>query len=544
MRKVILSSLVVASVAFGGEDVVKYADNFNPFADGVLNLGAVLELDSDKVIGYAYCTKDGQYAIDFATYNSNVDKTGEYTKVYKLPEEFKDACKTILDSGSKITRNFDTKSVPGCMLIESTATNNNGSVKYNEYGCYNKDPYRPFGVKVPSVKEYNGEDAGAYAGSVMNDIQKWNTDHNTRYNYLWEDHGENRDRYTVEGLKKRAIKSDMLGDYVDSDGNLLYTIYVENNKLAYLVDGKKYYIDAATLKKNPRLAAAGNLYYNSHYGKDKADFKVETRYYCLDSETGSEGSDAASFGYAVTIVNNHEVEKRIVTNAEAGGRVKFGCYRDSIGLPMTKDMVNEMTYAGRNFLKPAVPTKIKRDKSESKDVDISKLETESATVAQPEQNTANLSPKDKIVALLKNATIPGIKIDEKGRYLGEVGGYGEGKATITLPNEEEIEFAPSEAFNALAADYKDYVKDMENGSFFYACDTPTMEKADKNSPLFGYAYIIYNGHAISSVPAYVNGSFKCDKSLINKELNQAQFYKLYEQSFSKLKSHPAVAKKM
>lgn len=541
MRKIIVSSLLAASCVFAGEDVVKYADSFNPFADGVLNLGAVLELDSDKVIGYAYCTKDGQYAIDFATYNSNVDKTGEYTKVYKLPEEFKDACKTILDSGSKITRNFDTKSVPGCMLIESTATNNNGSVKYNEYGCYNKDPYRPFGVKVPSVKEYNGEDAGTYASSVMNDIQKWNTDHNTRYNYLWEDHGENRDRYTVEGLKKRAIKSDMLGDYVDSDGNLLYTIYVENNKLAYLVDGKKYYIDAATLKKNPRLAAAGNLYYNSHYGKDKAEFKVETRYYCLDSETGSEGSDSASFGYAVTIVNNHEVEKKIVTNFEANGRVKFGCYRDSIGVPMTKDMINETTYAARSFLKPAIPTKIKRDKAESKDADISKLETESTTVAQPEQNTANLSPKDKIVALLKNATVPGIKIDAKGRYIGTVGGYGDGKAIITLPSEEEIEFTPTEAFNALAADYKEYLKDMD-GAYFYACDVPTMEHPDKNSPLYGYSYIIYNGHAVASAPAYVNGSFKCDKNLINKELTQDQYYKLYEQSFAKLKVNPDVKK--
>lgn len=543
MKKVILSSLVVASVAFGGEDVVKYADNFNPFADGILNLGAVLELDSDKVIGYAYCTKDNQYAIDYFTYNSNVDKVSEYTKVYKLPEEFKDACKTILDNGSKITRNFDTKSVPGCMLIESTATNSNGSIKYNEYGCFNKDPYRPFSLKLPAIKEYNGEDAGIYASSVMNDIQKWNTDHNVRYSYLWEDHGENRDRYTVDQLKKRAIKSDMLGDYVDSDGNLLYSIYVENNKLAYVVDGKKYYIDAATLKKNPRLAAAGNLYYNSHYGKDKADFKVETRYYCLDSETGSEGSDAASFGYAVTIVNNHEVEKRIVTNFEANGRVKFGCYRDSIGVLMTKDMIHETTYAARNFLKPAIPTKIKRDKAESKDADISKLETESAPVAQPEQDTANLSPKDKIVALLKMSTVPGIKIDAKGRYIGTVGGYGDGKAIITLPNEEELEFVPTDAFNALAADYKDYLKDMNNGAYFYACDVPTMEHPDKDSPLYGYSYIIYNGHPVAAAPAFVNGSFKCDKNLINKELTQDQYYKLYEQSFAKLKVNPDVAKK-
>lgn len=543
MRKVILSSLVVTSMTFAGEDVVKYADNFNPFADGILNLGAVLELDSDKVIGYAYCTKDNQYAIDFATYNSNVDKSGFYTKVYKLPEEFKDACKIMNSNDSKITHSFDTKSVPGCLLIESTATNNNGSIKYNEYGCYNKDPYRPFGIKLPAIKEYNGEDAKTYVDSIMSDIQKWNTEHHAEYNYLWEDHGENRDRYTTDGLKKRAIKSDMLGDYVDSDGNLLYTIYVENNKLAYVVDGKKYYIDAATLKKNPRLAAAGNLYYNSHYGKDKAEFKVETRYYCLDSETGSEGSDAASFGYAVTIVNNHEVEKRIVTNFEANGRVKFGCYRDSIGVPMTKDMAHETTYAARNFLKPAIPTKIKRDKAESKDADISKLETESTTVAQPEQNTANLSPKDKIVALLKASTVPGIKIDAKGRYIGEVGGYGDGKAIITLPNEEEIEFVPTDAFNTLAADYKEYLKDMD-GAYFYACDVPTMEHPDKNAPLFGYSYIIYNGHPVASAPAYVNGSFKCDKSLINKELTQAQYYKLYEQSFSKLKPNPAVAKKM
>lgn len=542
MKKVILSSLVVASMTFAGEDVVKYADNFNPFADGILNLGAVLELDSDKVIGYAYCTKDNQYAIDFATYNSNVDKSGFYTKVYKLPDEFKDACKIMNSNDSKITHSFDTKSVPGCLLIESSATNNNGSIKYNEYACYNKDSYRPFGIKLPAIKEYNGEDASTYVDSVMNNIQKWNTEHHAEYNYLWEDHGENRDRYTVDGLKKRATKSDMLGDYVDSDGNLLYTIYVENNKLAYVIDGKKYYIDAATLKKNPRLAAAGNLYYNSHYGKDKAEFKVETRYYCLDSETGSEGSDAASFGYAVTIVNNHEVEKRIVTNFEANGRVKFGCYRDSIGVLMTKDMIHETTYAARNFLKPAIPTKIKRDKAESKDADISKLETESTTVAQPEQNTANLSPKDKIVALLKNATVPGIKIDAKGRYIGTVGGYGDGKAIITLPSEEEIEFTPTEAFNALAADYKEYLKDMD-GAYFYACDVPTMEHPDKNSPLYGYSYIIYNGHAIASAPAYVNGSFKCDKNLINKELTQDQYYKLYEQSFAKLKINTDVAKK-
>lgn len=542
MKKVILSSLVVASMTFAGEDVVKYADNFNPFADGVLNLGAVLELDSDKVIGYAYCTKDNQYAIDFATYNSNVDKSGFYTKVYKLPDEFKDACKIMNSNDSKITHSFDTKSVPGCLLIESTATNNNGSIKYNEYGCYNKDPYRPFGIKLPAIKEYNGEDAKTYVDSIMSDIQKWNTEHHAEYNYLWEDHGENRDRYTTDGLKKRAIKSDMLGDYVDSDGNLLYTIYVENNKLAYIVDGKKYYIDAATLKKNPRLAAAGNLYYNSHYGKDKAEFKVETRYYCLDSETGSEGSDSASFGYAVTIVNNHEVEKRIVTNFEANGRVKFGCYRDSIGVPMTKDMINETTYAARSFLKPAIPTKIKRDKAESKDADISKLETESTTVAQPEQSTTNLSPKDKIVALLKNATVPGIKIDAKGRYIGTVGGYGDGKGLITLPSEEEIEFVPSEAFNALAADYKEYLKDMD-GAYFYACDVPSMEHPDKNAPLFGYSYIIYNGHPVASAPAFVNGSFKCDKNLINKELTQDQYYKLYEQSFAKLKVNPDVAKK-
>lgn len=541
MKKVILSSLVVASVAFASEDVVKYADNFNPFADGVLNLGAVLELDSDKIIGYAYCNKDNQYAIDFATYNSNVDKSGFYTKVYKLPEEFKDACKIMNSNDSKITHNFDTKSVPGCLLIESTATNNNGSIKYNEYGCYNKDPYRPFGIKLPSIKEYSGEDAKTYVDSVMNDIQKWNIEHHAEYNYLWEDYGENRDRYTPGELKKRAIKSDMLGDYVDSDGNLLYTIYVENNKLAYIVDGKKYYIDAATLKKNPRLSAAGNLYYNSHYGKDKADFKVETRYYCLDSETGSEGSDSASFGYAVTIVNNHEVEKRIVTNFEANGRVKFGCYRDSIGVPMTKDMINETTYAAKNFLKPAIPSKIKR---ENKDADISKLETESAPVAQPVQDTANLSPKDKIVALLKTPTIPGVKIDEKGRRLGDVSGYGEGSAIITLPNEEEIEFTTNEHFNKLAADYKDYCNDMKNGSYFYACDVPTMEKADKNSPLMGYVYVIYNGHAVHSFPAWTNKGFKCDKSLINKELSQAQYFKVLEVSSSKFKSHPAVAKKM
>lgn len=84
---------------------------------------------------------------------------------------------------------------------------------------------------------------------------------------------------------------------------------------------------------------------------------------------------------------------------------------------------------------------------------------------------------------------------------------------------------------------------MENGAFFYACDVPTMKNPDKNSPLFGYAYVIYNGHTVTSAPAIINGSFKCDESLINKELTQEQYYKLYEQSFSKLKVNQDVAKK-
>lgn len=109
--------------------------------------------------------------------------------------------------------------------------------------------------------------------------------------------------------------------------------------------------------------------------------------------------------------------------------------------------------------------------------------------------------------------------------------------------EEEIEFVLTDAFNKLAADYKEYLKDTENGAYFYACDVPTIEKADKNSPLFGYSYIIYNGHPVASAPAFVNGSFKCDKNLINKELTQEQYYKLYEQSFTKLKVNPDVAKK-
>ena len=83
-----------------------------------------------------------------------------------------------------------------------------------------------------------------------------------------------------------------------------------------------------------------------------------------------------------------------------------------------------------------------------------------------------------------------------------------------------------------------------DGAYFYACDVPTMEKADKNSPLMGYVYVIYNSHAVYSFPAWTNKGFKCDKSLINKELTRDQYLKVLEVSGSKFKSHPAVAKKM
>jgi len=245
------------------------------------------------------------------------------------------------------------------------------------------------------------------------------------------------------------------------------------------------------------------------------------------------------------IVDGKTVFKTPVPNGASKGQFPYVCNVADKGRELNNKQYQALKDAAVLVSKPVQidenrKSTIDDEPAEAKVQDRSVNTNAVPRAEEPVDNT----PKGKIVALLKKASIPGIKIDAKGRYIGEVGGYGNGRAIITLPSEEEIEFAPSEAFNKLAADYKEYLKDMENGAFFYACDVPTMKNPDKNSPLFGYAYVIYNGHTVTSAPAYVNESFKCDKGLINKELSQEQFYKLYEQSFSKLKPNPAVAKKM
>ena len=112
---------------------------------------------------------------------------------------------------------------------------------------------------------------------------------------------------------------------------------------------------------------------------------------------------------------------------------------------------------------------------------------------------------------------------------------------IDLPNDEEIEYSiPADsALNQLGKDLLAAARDLENQVYAYGCDFPLVQNPGKNTPEIGVVYVVYNGHAVASIPAYINGSFKCNKNMVNKELSQKDYFKLYELAINKAKKHPA-----
>jgi len=375
-------------------------------------------------------------------------------------------------------------------------------------------------------------------------ILDWNANNSDKINALWLDKdSDSRYKYTTKEIKELALSDKMFGRVVDQDGVLLYETNIFNDKPGIRIADKVIDITEDDFSKHPALKAAYDGYAKT-IGNNSGRYVLG----CEESASIAEGSDSLPTNYAYIIVDGKAVFKTPVPNGASKGQSPYLCNKADSGRELNRKQYLVLKDAGILVAKPVQIDENRKsaiDDEHTEKVQDKVQDTTVNTNAAPRaEEPVDNSPKGKIVALLKKATIPGDKIDEKGRYLGEVSGYGDGRALVVLPNEEEIEFTTNENFSKLAADYKDYCNDMKNGSYFYACDVPTVEHPDKNSPLMGYVYVVYNGHAVHSFPAWTNKGFKCDKSLINKELSQAQYFKVLEDSSSKFKSHPAVAKKM
>lgn len=560
MRKVILSSLVVASVALGFEEFDSAVKDINSTMANMpgLYIGSLIEPRSGAVVGYAGCDDSGYY-MNFNVINTYTRYTDNITIYPNIPGK-NEACQIVnsadktevitqINSNGKLI-NYGTPEYNGgdeCVtqFLNVTNSKENVTITVGNKVCEGILPFDPFRAKAYLTKFQPGMHTATYFNGHYKAILDWNANNSDKINALWLDKdSDSRYKYTTKEIKELALNSKTLGREVDQDGVMLYESNIFNGKPGIRIADKLIDITEDDFAKHPTLKAA----YDS-YTKSIANNTDRYVLGCEESASIAEGSDSLPTNYAYLVVDGKKVFKTPVPNGASKGQSPYVCNAADKGRELNLKQYQALKDAGILVAKP-----VQIDENRKSAIDDEHTETKVQDKVQDTSVNTNAvpraeepidnSPKGKIVSLLKKATIPGDKIDEKGRYLGEVSGYGKGSAIVTLPTEEEIEFTPNENFNKLAADYADYCKDMKNGAYFYACDVPTMEKADKNSPLMGYVYVVYNGHAVHSFPAWTNKGFKCDKSLINKELSQAQYFKVLEVSSSKFKSHPAVAKKM
>lgn len=560
MRKILVSSLLAASCVFGFEEFDSTVKDINSTLANMpgLYIGSLIEPRSGAVVGYAGCDDSGYY-MNFNVINTYTRYTDNITIYPNIPGK-SEACAiansadkteviTQINSNGKLI-NYGTPEYNGgdeCVsqFLNVTNSKENVTITVGNKVCEGILPFDPFRAKVYLTKFQPGMHTATYFNGHYKAILDWNANNSDKINALWLDKdSDSRYKYTTKEIKELALSDKMFGRVVDQDGVLLYETNIFNDKPGIRIGNKVIDITEDDFNKHPALKAAFNGYVKT-IGNNSSRYALG----CEESASIAEGSDSLPTNYAYIIVDGKAVFKTPVPNGASKGQSPYVCNAADKGRELNRKQYLVLKDAGILVAKPVQidenrKSAIDDEHAETKVQDKVQDTTVNVNAVPRAEEPVDNSPKGKIISLLKKATIPGDKIDEKGRWLGDVSGSGKGSAIISLPTEEEIEFTPNENFNKLAADYADYCKDMKNGSYFYACDVPTMEHPDKNSPLMGYVYVVYNGHAVHSFPAWTNKGFKCDKSLINKELSQAQYFKVLEDSSNKFKSHPAVAKKM
>lgn len=558
MRKILVSSLLAASCVFGFEEFDSAVRDMNSTLANMpgLYIGSLIEPRSGAVVGYAGCDDSGYY-MNFNVINTYTRYTDNITIYPNIPGK-NEACQIVnsadktevitqINSNGKLI-NYGTPEYNGgdeCVsqFLNVTNSKENVTITVGNKVCEGILPFDPFRAKAYLTKFQPGMHTATYFNGHYKAILDWNSNNSDKINALWLDRdSDSRYKYTTKEIKELALGDKTFGRVVDQDGVLLYETNIFNDKPGIRIADKVIDITEDDFSKHPALKAAYDGYVKT-IGNNSGRYALG----CEESASIAEGSDSLPTNYAYIIVDGKAVFKTPVPNGASKGQSPYVCNAADKGRELNSKQYLALKDAGILVAKPVQIDENRKSAIDDEHAEKVQDKVQDTTVnvnAVPRaEEPVDNSPKGKIISLLKQATIPGDKIDEKGRYLGEVSGNGKGSAIVTLPNEEEIEFTPNENFNKLAADYKDYWKDMD-GAYFYACDVPTMEKRDKNSPLFGYVYVIYNGHAVHAFPAWTNKGFKCDKSLINKELTRDQYFKVLEVSSSKFKSHPAVAKKM
>lgn len=537
MKKIVLGLLAVASLSFGFEEYYSFVNQIkeNLSKRNDLFIGSIIEPNSSAVVGFAGCDQQG-YFININTVNTYRSNKSNIIKV-RTGFEKQDKMCDILNSATNIgtipsvvddkgnTHEYGTEYYnhgEGCVAQYLEVTGKSGEmVPVTNLVCYGVNPLNPL-AKKPELVKYTGGKPAEYFRENYNKILAWNDKNSDAINALFlDDESDLRDAYTTKEILDVALKAGILGANVDQSGVLLYTLDLDpNDKLAIYIGDKKIAVTDEMLNKHPDIKTA----YEVYAGNVPAKYVVG----CEDSVAIAEGTEGVPTQYIYGIVNDKKFIKYPILNNNAKLAFPYLCNAKMEGKEFTKEQYFLLREAGLLLSKPVII-----DENKQNEIDDDKAPAAPVKVDN--------SPKGKVIELLKSADMPGPKMDEKGRFLGEVTTYGKGTAIISLPNEEEIEYnipADSE-LNKLGKDLLEAARDVENQVYAYGCGIPLVKNPGKDTPEIGVIYVVYNGHAVASMPAYINGSFKCNKNMVNKEISQSDYFKLYDLSLSKMKKHPA-----
>lgn len=349
MKKVLIASLLLVSSVFGYRDAFDYADSVNVVGYGKPMLGDLQGLNHD-IVGQITC-RDGVYKEELTIINLNIGYkdimsrklgnaegnavcrilNGKNPNIVIRDSIFKD--NHVYDIDSDGYNNFEAPrnsyDLPGCKLIHAAAIEENGKEHDFVYRvCYTTDIANP--AARPNVVNFNpSESPYKYATKLMASAKEWNDKHTNKFSGVWLDMKEERARYNGDELRELIKNAEYLGDYVDGEGNYLFTIKPGDGKTLILgLADAEYKLDI-DMKHMKDLQEEARL----NVANVQNIANTIWQYECHMSEKGKSGK-SDSVGYIVRRVNGIEMYRYIALNPTDKTGNKYSCRTESNGMQL------------------------------------------------------------------------------------------------------------------------------------------------------------------------------------------------------------------
>lgn len=367
-----VASLLAVSSMFGYTDVYQFLDKLDTTLDGRPILGDIVGYNAD-VIGKLSCSSNGEYQLELTILNLNVGYKDILTK--KLDNKRgNEVCKALgrkdpdievysstyingakynIDSdGYNNSEAINKYGLPGCKLLHSAAIDaNGGKHDFIWRSCYTVDIANP-SIK-PVVADYDSkESVYTYARKLMDSARAWNDKHINKYSGLWIDMKEQRDRYAPGEIIDLAANADYLGDYIDGNGNYLFSIKPsKNDKPEIALAGKEYVIDFE-LKNKDQLVSAVRAYYAANKTPGQTTFVYE----CHPSFK-TDKAPSTMLGFIVQKVYDIEVYRYAALNPSDKNN-KYSCRKENDGTVLPDEATaGILLYTNATFIPPIVTRK-------------------------------------------------------------------------------------------------------------------------------------------------------------------------------------------